>query len=80
MLISLLCTNRHSRLPDLTSILDSDSFLTLRKVHGIGIHALCFRDKQECHDSAKDTASEEDPEGVRNTNLSGSAKVIEEDA
>ena len=62
------------------SIFDPNRFLTLRKVHRIGIHALCLRDKKECHDSAKDTAGEEDPEGVRNTNLSWSTKVIEEDA
>ncbi len=61
------------------TILDPDRFLALRKVHRVGIHALRLRDKQKCHDSAKDTAGEEDPEGVRNTNLSWSAKVIEED-
>ena len=62
------------------SILDPDCFLTLCKVQSIGIHALSLRDKEVCHDSAQDTAGEEDPENVRNTNLSWSAKVIEEDA
>lgn len=66
--------------PDLASILDPDCFLTLRKVHRIGIYALCLRDKEESHDSAHDTAGKEDPEDVGNTNLSWSAQVIEEDA
>ena len=69
-----------SSLDLMMSILQPDRFLTLRKVYRIGIHPLCLRDKQECHDCAHDTTGEENPEGVRNTNLSRSAKVIKEDA
>lgn len=52
--------------------------LTFHKVQNISIHAFRLRHQKERHDSAHYTASEEDPERVRDTDLL-SAKIVEKD-